>query len=98
MIADDQSRMPNTADTFDANAEPQMSWLGFVVTGKARASIRRAVRAKEYAEVAEIGRKLFEELAERLPAKIGRKAIAAAVGVSPATVSRILRRLGLQSR
>ena len=24
------------------NAEPQMSWLGFVVTGKARAAIRRA--------------------------------------------------------
>ncbi len=33
-------------------AEPLLSWLGFVVTGKARASIRRAVRAKEYAEVA----------------------------------------------
>ncbi|MGB1236163.1 MAG: LexA family protein, partial [Planktomarina sp.] len=29
------------------NAEPQMSWLGFVVTGKARAAIRRAVRLKE---------------------------------------------------
>jgi len=63
-----------------ANAEPQLSWLGFVVTGKARASIRRAVRAKEYAEVAAIGRKLFEQIAERVPAKIGKKAIAAAVG------------------
>jgi len=62
-----------------ANAEPQLSWLGFVVTGKARASIRRAVRDKEYDEVAEIGRKLFEQIAERLPAKIGKKAIAAAV-------------------
>ncbi|MEO6386712.1 MAG: bifunctional (p)ppGpp synthetase/guanosine-3',5'-bis(diphosphate) 3'-pyrophosphohydrolase [Croceibacterium sp.] len=62
-----------------AHAEPQLPWLGFVVTGKARASIRRAVRAKEFAEVAEIGRKLFEQIAERLPAKIGKKAIAAAV-------------------
>ena len=57
------------------NAEPQLSWLGFVVTGKARAAIRRAVRQKERAEVAEIGAKLFEEIAERLPAKVGNKAI-----------------------
>ncbi len=62
-----------------AAAEPQLSWLGFVVTGKARAAIRRAVRAKEYEEVAEIGRKLFEQIADRLPARIGKKAIAAAV-------------------
>src|SRR5690606_24140580 len=59
---------------------PQLSWLGFVVTGKARAAIRRAVRAKERQEVAAIGRKLFDEIASRLPAKIGRKATAAAAG------------------
>ncbi len=58
---------------------PQLSWLGFVVTGKARASIRRAVRLKERAEIAEIGTKLFEEIVERLPAKVGKKAIKAAV-------------------
>ena len=34
------------------NSEPQLSWLGFAVTGKARAAIRRAVRQKERAEVA----------------------------------------------
>lgn len=62
-----------------ANAEPQLSWLGFVVTGKARAAIRRAVRAREYAEVAEIGRKLFEQIADQLPAKVGKKAVRAAV-------------------
>jgi len=62
-----------------ANAEPQLSWLGFVVTGKARASIRRAVRAKEFAEVATIGRELFGQIADRLPARIGKKAISAAV-------------------
>jgi GTP diphosphokinase / guanosine-3',5'-bis(diphosphate) 3'-diphosphatase len=61
------------------NASPQLAWLGFVVTGKARAAIRRAVRAKERAEVAAIGRKLFEQITERLPSKIGKKAISAAV-------------------
>lgn len=56
------------------NAEPQMSWLGFVVTGKARAAIRRAVRLKEREEVASIGRMLFDEIVGRVPAKIGKKA------------------------
>ena len=60
-------------------SEPQMSWLSFVVTGKARAAIRRAVRAKERQEVAAIGRKLFDEISARLPARIGRKAINAAI-------------------
>ena len=61
------------------NASPQLAWLGFVVTGKARAAIRRAVRAKERAEVAAIGRKLFEQIAERMPSKIGKKAVKDAV-------------------
>jgi guanosine-3',5'-bis(diphosphate) 3'-pyrophosphohydrolase len=61
------------------NASPQLAWLGFVVTGKARAAIRRAVRAKERAEVAAIGRKLFEQIVERLPSKIGKKAVKDAV-------------------
>jgi GTP diphosphokinase / guanosine-3',5'-bis(diphosphate) 3'-diphosphatase len=57
------------------NASPQLSWLGFVVTGKARAAIRRAVRAKERAEVAMIGRKLYDQIVDRLPSKIGKKAV-----------------------
>ncbi len=57
------------------NAQPQLSWLGFVVTGKARAAIRRSVRLKEREEVAEIGQKLFDEMAERLPTKVGKKAM-----------------------
>jgi GTP pyrophosphokinase len=61
------------------NAEPELSWLNFVVTGKARAAIRRAVRQKERAEVADIGRKLFDEIASRVPARIGKKAIKEAV-------------------
>ena len=60
-------------------ASPQLSWLSFVVTGKARAAIRRAVRAKEREEVAAIGQKLFEEISGRLPGKIGKKAIKEAV-------------------
>ena len=57
------------------SASPQLSWLAFVVTGKARAAIRRAVRLKERDEIAAIGRVLFEEIVERLPSKIGKKAI-----------------------
>ena len=60
------------------SSQPQLSWLGFVVTGKARAAIRRAVRAKERQEIAAIGRKLFDEIVERLPTKVGKKAIAEA--------------------
>ncbi|MCJ1960562.1 RelA/SpoT family protein [Novosphingobium mangrovi (ex Hu et al. 2023)] len=60
-------------------SEPQLSWLGFVVTGKARATIRRAVRAKERAEIAEIGSKLYDEIVTRLPQRIGKKALHAAM-------------------
>ncbi len=60
-------------------AEPQLSWLGFVTTGKARASIRRAVRLKEREEIATLGRKLFDEIAARMPVKIGKKAVREAV-------------------
>ncbi|WP_408589414.1 RelA/SpoT family protein [Novosphingobium sp.] len=61
------------------NAEPQLSWLAFVVTGKARAGIRRFVRQKERSEIAGIGRKIYEEIAERLPSQIGKKALAEAI-------------------
>jgi GTP pyrophosphokinase len=61
------------------SAEPQLSWLSFVVTGKARAAIRRAVRQKEREEVVAIGRMLFDDIAARVPSKIGKKAIKAAV-------------------
>ncbi len=61
------------------NAVPQLSWLGFVVTGKARSAIRRAVRAKEREEVAAIGRQLFDDISARLPTKIGKKAVGEAL-------------------
>ncbi len=59
--------------------EPQPTWLNFVTTGKARAAIRRHVRHRERDELVAIGRKLYEEVAERMPGKIGKKALAAAV-------------------
>lgn len=61
------------------SASPQLGWLNFVTTGKAKASIKRALRAKERAEVAEIGRALFDQITDRVPAKIGKKAIREAV-------------------
>jgi GTP pyrophosphokinase len=60
-------------------AQPQLSWLGYVVTGKARAAIRRALRLKERAEVSEMGQKLFTQIADQVPAKIGKKAMRQAV-------------------
>ncbi len=58
---------------------PQPAWLGFAVTAKARASIRRHVRSKEKNELAALGRKLYEELTARLPNRVGDKARAAAL-------------------
>ncbi|MEO1046319.1 MAG: bifunctional (p)ppGpp synthetase/guanosine-3',5'-bis(diphosphate) 3'-pyrophosphohydrolase [Pseudomonadota bacterium] len=59
--------------------EPQPGWLNFVVTGKARAAIRRFVRHKEREEIGAIGRMLYDEICERLPGKIGKKAMKAAI-------------------
>ena len=59
--------------------EPQPGWLSFVITGKARAAIRRFVRFKERDEIIEIGTKLYDEILERLPGKIGKKAQKAAL-------------------
>ncbi|CAA9511621.1 MAG: Guanosine-3',5'-bis(diphosphate) 3'-pyrophosphohydrolase / GTP pyrophosphokinase, (p)ppGpp synthetase II [uncultured Sphingomonadaceae bacterium] len=51
--------------------EPQSAWLNFVVTGKARAAIRRFERAKERGELLALGRKLLDEITSRLPAPLG---------------------------
>jgi guanosine-3',5'-bis(diphosphate) 3'-pyrophosphohydrolase len=59
--------------------EPQPTWLNFVTTGKARAAIRRHVRHRERDELVAIGRKLYEDIAARMPGKIGKKALDAAV-------------------
>jgi guanosine-3',5'-bis(diphosphate) 3'-pyrophosphohydrolase len=59
--------------------EPQQAWMNFVTTGKARAAIRRHVRHRERDELVVIGRKLYEEIAARMPGKIGKKALTAAL-------------------
>jgi GTP diphosphokinase / guanosine-3',5'-bis(diphosphate) 3'-diphosphatase len=59
--------------------EPQPAWLNFVVTGKARAAIRRFVRQKERGESVALGRKIYDELVLRLPAPLGPDAMAAAL-------------------
>lgn len=58
---------------------PQPAWLGFAVTAKARAAIRRHVRSKEKIELAALGKKLYQELLGQLPNKIGDKARTAAL-------------------
>ncbi len=58
---------------------PQPNWLGFVITGKARANIRRWVKSKERQEMIALGRKIFEEIQQRLPAPIGWEGMAEAL-------------------
>jgi guanosine-3',5'-bis(diphosphate) 3'-pyrophosphohydrolase len=58
---------------------PQPSWLRFVVTGKARSSVRRFVRHKERDETIELGRKIYNEIVDRLPAPLAPEALARAV-------------------
>src|SRR4028118_333620 len=57
---------------------PQPAWLSFVVTGKARAKIRRFVKSKEREETVALGRKIFDEIVQRLPTPLGWEAIAEA--------------------
>jgi guanosine-3',5'-bis(diphosphate) 3'-pyrophosphohydrolase len=59
--------------------EPQQSWLSFAFTGKARAAIRRHLRHKEREETQALGRKIYDEIVQRLPAAIGSDAINAAL-------------------
>ncbi len=58
---------------------PQPAWLGYVVTGKARAKIRRWVKSKEREETIALGRKIFDEIVARLPAPLGWESIAEAL-------------------
>jgi guanosine-3',5'-bis(diphosphate) 3'-pyrophosphohydrolase len=58
---------------------PQPAWLNFVVTGKARAKIRRFVKSKEREETVSLGRKIFDEIVQRLPNPLGWEAITEAL-------------------
>ncbi|MFD1610423.1 RelA/SpoT family protein [Sphingomonas tabacisoli] len=55
--------------------EPQPGWLNFVTTGKARAAIRRYVRHKERDEMVALGKKLYDEIVQRLPAQLAPDAL-----------------------
>ena len=59
--------------------EPQPAWLGFAVTAKALARIRRFVRQKEQAESAALGRRLYDAIVARLPAQLAPDALHQAV-------------------
>ena len=54
---------------------PQATWLTFATTGKALAAIRRHLRAAEREEQVKLGRKLFDDIAARLPATLAGDAI-----------------------
>ena len=58
---------------------PQPAWLSFVVTGKARAKIRRFVKSKEREETIALGRKIFDEIVQRLPDSPGWETMAEAL-------------------
>jgi len=59
--------------------EPQINWLSFAITGKARAAIRRHLRHKEREENQALGHKIYDEIVQRLPAPIAGDAIRAAL-------------------
>jgi len=61
------------------NQNPDPAWLSFVVTGKARAAIRRFVRHKERDETVSLGRKLYDEIVSRLPAPLSKQAMSSAL-------------------
>ncbi|MFN3388080.1 MAG: RelA/SpoT family protein [Allosphingosinicella sp.] len=58
---------------------PQPGWLAFVVTGKARAKIRRFVKSKEREETIALGRKIYDEIVQRLPSPLGWEAMTEAL-------------------
>ncbi len=58
---------------------PQPAWLSYVVTGKARAKIRRWVKSKEREETVSLGRKIYDEIVQRLPTALGWEAMTEAL-------------------
>ena len=54
---------------------PQPGWLNVAITGKALAAIRRHLRHSERDELIALGRKLYDDLVQRLPAQVGADAL-----------------------
>jgi GTP diphosphokinase / guanosine-3',5'-bis(diphosphate) 3'-diphosphatase len=59
--------------------QPQPVWMNFAVTGKARAAVRRFIRQKDRGESIALGRKICDEIIRRLPAQLGKDALAQAL-------------------
>lgn len=58
---------------------PQPGWLAYVVTGKARAKVRRWVKSKQREETVALGRKILDEIIQRMPAEVGWESITEAL-------------------
>ena len=58
---------------------PQASWLSFAITGKALAAIRRHLRGAEREQQVKLGRKLYDDMVQRLPAALAAGALGAAL-------------------
>ena len=58
---------------------PQPNWLNFAITGKARAAIRRNLRSTELDQTLALGRKLYDEIVDRLPAPLSVDAVKTAL-------------------
>ena len=76
---------------------PQPSWLNFAITGKARAAIRRHLRHTEREEGQSLGRKIYDDIVQRLPAALADNAIDSALkrlklGDEPALMEAIAKR------
>jgi GTP diphosphokinase / guanosine-3',5'-bis(diphosphate) 3'-diphosphatase len=58
---------------------PQPNWLNFAITGKARAAIRRNLRLTERDQTLALGRKLYDEIVDRLPTPLSVDAVKTAL-------------------
>jgi guanosine-3',5'-bis(diphosphate) 3'-pyrophosphohydrolase len=58
---------------------PQAAWLSFAITGKALAAIRRHLRSAEREQQIALGRKLYDDIVQRLPAALAAGALAEAL-------------------
>jgi GTP pyrophosphokinase len=77
------------------NAVPSPAWERFVVTGKARARIRRFVRTKQRADFVEHGKDLLQRLAKTEQVQLGEKPLAQALSAFPhRTVEDLLAAVG----
>jgi GTP pyrophosphokinase len=84
------------------DARPHPSWLNFVVTGKARASIRSYMKRLESKEAITLGRRLLEEELTRLHPELGELTedvlLRVATDLKHASTDDLLNEVGLGNR